>query len=208
MTDEQKTNDEVEAVAISVSDSAGGIQAAGIVAADSDHEVLVAEFADPTAAMVTYRNLPDAEIAGTIDVEGVLVVNADSQGNINVQKVTDHSTKTGVKWGVVGGVVLGVIFPPSIIGSAAVLGVGGGVLGKLRQEHHKSQLADSLYGALAPNTSGIIVLAKLPAVPAVKQTMPDAKKVTEVPVDAQTAADITAAAKEASAEPAAAPATA
>jgi hypothetical protein len=104
-----------------------------------------------------------------------------------------------------------VLFPPSIIASAAAVGVTGGVLGKLRQEHHKAQLADALYGALAPNTSGIIVLAILPAVPAVKETMPDAKKVTEVPVDAQTAADITEAAKQAEtaeAAPAEAPATA
>ena len=90
--------------------------------------------------MDTYRALEDAEISGALDIEGVLVVKADGHGNIEIQKVTEHSTKTGVKWGVVGGVVLGVLFPPSIIASAAALGVTGGVLGKLRQEHHKSQL--------------------------------------------------------------------
>jgi uncharacterized membrane protein len=186
----------VEGVAV---DSSGGIQAAGVVAANTDHALLVAEFADPNAALSTYQALIDAEISGHLVIDGVLVVRADANGQIVIQKVTDHSTKTGLKWGVVGGVVLGVIFPPSIIGSAAALGVTGGVLGKLRQEHHKSELAASLTGALAPNTSGILVLATLPAVPAVKETMPQATKVTEVPVDHDTAEAITEASKAAAA---------
>ena len=33
-----------------------------------------------------------------------------------------HGTKSGLKWGLVGGIALGVIFPPSILGSAAVVG--------------------------------------------------------------------------------------
>ena len=122
----------------------------------------MAEFSNTEAAMDTYRALVDAEISGALDIEGVLVVKADGHGNIEIQKVTEHSTKTGVKWGVVGGVVLGVLFPPSIIGSAAALGISGGVLGKLRHEHHKSQLGAQLQGALAPDTSGIIVLATMP----------------------------------------------
>ena len=136
---------------------------------------------------------------GSITVDGVLVVRADANGQIVIQKVTDHSTKTGLKWGIVGGVVLGVLFPPSIIASAAALGVTGGVLGKLRQEHHKSELGAALTGSLAPNMSGILVLATLPAVPEVKETMPKATKVTEVPVDNETADAITEASKTAAA---------
>ena len=187
------------AVAATVVADDAGVEAAAAVATDGTNVLLVAEFADPAAAMETYQALIDAEISGAVDVSGVLVVNADATGKVHVQKVTDHSTKTGLKWGIVGGVVLGVIFPPSIIGSAAALGITGGVLGKLRQEHHKSQLGAGLEGALAPNSSGILVLATLPGVAAVKQTMPKATKVTQVPVDGTTTAAITEAAKQASA---------
>jgi uncharacterized membrane protein len=175
---------------LAVADEGGGTQAAGLVAANTDHALLVAEFADPDAALESYQALIDAEIAGHLAVDGVLVVKADASGNIQVQKVTDHSTRTGLTWGIVGGVVLGVIFPPSIIGSAAALGVTGAMLGKLRQEHHKSELGATLTGALAPNASGILVLATLPAVPAVRQTMPRATNVTQVPVDTETAVSI------------------
>ena len=187
---------DVAVVATVVTDDTG-VEAAAAVATDGTNVLLVAEFADPAAAMETYQALVNAEISGAVEVSGVLVVNADATGKVHVQKVTDHSSKTGLKWGIVGGVVLGVIFPPSIIGSAAALGVTGAVLGKLRQEHHKSQLGAGLEGALAPNSSGILVLATLPAVPAVKQTMPKATKVTQVPVDGTTATAITEAAKQA-----------
>jgi uncharacterized membrane protein len=187
------------AVAAAVVADDTGVQAAAAVATDGSNVLLVAEFADPAAAMEAYQALVNAEIAGAIAVSGVLVVKADAAGKVHVQKVTDHSTKTGLKWGVVGGIVLGVIFPPSIIGSAAALGVTGGVLGKLRQEHHKAELGGALQGALAPDTSGILVLATLPGVAAVKQTMPKATKVTQVPVDGTTTAAITEAAKQAAA---------
>jgi uncharacterized membrane protein len=189
--------DAAVAAAVVVDDA--GVEAVAAVATDGSNVLLVAQFADPAAAMETYQALVDAEVAGTVTVSGVLVVKADASGKIEIQKVTDHSTKTGLKWGIVGGVVLGVLFPPSIIGSAAALGVTGGVLGKLRQEHHKSELGSALAGSLAPDTSGILVLATLPAVPAVKETMPKATKVTQVPVDGTTATAITDAAKQATA---------
>ena len=178
-----------------VVDGHGGIRAEGLVAANTDYAVVVAQFADPNAALESYQALADAETAGHVSVEGVLVVRAEANGQIVIQKVTDHSTRDGLRWGIVGGVVLGVLFPPSIIGSAAALGVTGGVLGKLRQLHRKSELEASLSGLLAPNASGILVLATLPAVPLVRQTMPGATKVTEVPVDGPTAAAITEAAR-------------
>src|SRR3954451_13657087 len=132
----------------------GGIRAGGIVGATTDHALVVAQFADSDSALESYQALVDAETSGHLTLAGVLVVRADETGKIVIQKVTDHSTKTGVKWGVECGVVLGVVFQPSIIGSAAVLGVTGGVLGNLRHEHHKSEIADSLSGSLAPNSSG------------------------------------------------------
>ena len=52
------------------------------------------------------------------------MVKRDADGKLEIQKATDHSTRKGLKWGIVGGVALGLIFPPSIIGSAAALGAG------------------------------------------------------------------------------------
>ena len=203
MTDESKDTaaapEQPVNAAVVVAEDDAGVEAVAGIAMQGNQALIVAQFADTDAALETYQALADAEVSGALAVSGVLVVKADASGKVQIQKVTDHSTRTGLKWGVVGGVVLGVIFPPSIIGSAAALGVTGAVLGKLRQEHHKAELGAGLAGALAPNSSGILVLATLPAVPAVEQAMPKATKVTQVPVEAEAATAITEAAKQASA---------
>jgi uncharacterized membrane protein len=205
MTDTRNT----QAVAVAEADDTGatvvgaignedGVQAVGKVVTDYQYAVVVAAFADEAAAIRAYESLSDAETAGQLKVDGVLVVKTDADMNVKIQKMTDHSTKTGVKWGVVGGVVLGVIFPPSIIASAATLGVAGGVIGKLRQELHKSEVGDALAGALGPNESGILALVSAGDVRQMTAAMPTATKVRTAGVDDKAAKDITAAAAEAS----------
>src|SRR5699024_10671171 len=59
------------------------------------------------------------------------VVTKDDNGKIHVNK-DETSTRKGAWWGLAAGGVLGVLFPPSIIASAAVLGAAGGLAGHLR----------------------------------------------------------------------------
>jgi hypothetical protein len=74
-------------------------------------------------------------------------------------------------------------------------GLAGGVMGKLRNLHHRHQVSNELDGALAPNHSGIIALVHAVDVPKVKAQIPEATKVTTTEVDEATAKDITEAAK-------------
>jgi uncharacterized membrane protein len=92
------------------------------------------------------------------------VVKRGQDGKLDIQKATDHSTRSGFRWGVVGGIALGVIFPPSILGSAAALGAAGAATGKVRQMHHRSELAEELEDSIAPGPSGIIALVSDPGV--------------------------------------------
>ena len=174
-----------------------GVKAAGAIAVQGDAALLVAEFADMDAAKETYEALREAEKQKRFDIDGVLVVNADAEGKIHVQKMTDHTTRTGFAWGAVAGVVLGVIFPPSILASAATLGVAGAVAGKVGNQLNKGDVEKELKDALPPGSSGIIALATLKDVEQVKKEMPAATKVTTVPVDGDTAAAIKEAANEA-----------
>jgi len=157
--------------------------------------VLVAQFADMDAAKIAYGALRDAESKRAIDIEGVLVVNSDYQGKIKIQKMTDHTTRNGFVWGAVAGAVLGVIFPPSILVSAVGVGFAGAIAGKVGNVVKKSVLADELAEVLPPGSSGIVALVAVTAVDAVKQTIPDAKRVEAVPVDDETASAVKEAAK-------------
>jgi len=209
MSDEQQEPQVVDAAAAIEADDTGatvvgaigdetGTAAAGAVVTDYDYAVAVAAFADEDAAKAAYDALGEAESQGKLAIEGVLVVKTDDKGKIKVQEMTDHSTKTGVKWGAVGGVVLGIIFPPTILASAVGVGVVGGILGKIRNVAHRSQVSDLLAGTLGPDQSGIVALVKATDVDATKAAMPAAEKVRTAGVDDTTAKEVAKAAEQAS----------
>ena len=79
-----------------------GVQAEAVIATDFTHTVIVAAFANQESAMETYEALRDAEVSQSLHIDAVAVVRADAEGKIHAQKVTEHSTKKGLKWGVGG----------------------------------------------------------------------------------------------------------
>ncbi|MHB1067639.1 MAG: DUF1269 domain-containing protein [Candidatus Nanopelagicales bacterium] len=180
------------------------VDATVVAVSDGAYTLLVADFSDTEMAWDAYELLKSAEDGRRVEIESVVVVKRGDDGTLELQKATDHSTRRGLGWGIVGGVVLGVIFPPSIIASAAVLGAGGAAVGKARELHHRSELAAELQDAIAPGHSGIIALVSDPAVVEIRNALAKANRVVESAVDKAVAADIKAAAKEADAEAAAA----
>jgi uncharacterized membrane protein len=208
MTDNQEPQLVDAAVAVEADDTGAtivgaigdetGTKAAGAIVTDYEYAVALAAFDDDDAAKAAYTALSEAESQGRLSIEGVLVVKTDDKGKIKVQEMTDHSTKTGVKWGAVGGLVIGIFFPPALLASAVGWGVVGGVLGKVRNVAHKSAMADELAGTLGPNQSGILALVKAGDVEGIKAAMPDATKVRTAGVDGDPAKQISEAAKQAS----------
>jgi uncharacterized membrane protein len=164
-----------------------GVIAEGVVAAQEDHAILIAAFADTTTAQAVYEDLRSGESSGGYHIDGVLVVNTDESGKVHVQKLTDHKTRNGLAWGAVAGVVLGAIFPPTILGSAVALGAAGAAIGKVRNLLEKGKVADAVTGVLGPGTSGILALVQLGDVPAIEKDLSQAKAVKAVPVDDATA---------------------
>jgi len=166
-------------------------------ASDGAYTLIVADFADTATAGEAYEALKSLEDGRRVAIEGVVVVNRDADGKLEIQQATDHSTKSGLKWGLVGGIALGVIFPPSVLGSATALGAAGAATGKLRQVHHRSELADQLEGSVAPGHSGILALVSDPSVVEIRKALALADAIVESAVDRVAAEEIKAAAKEA-----------
>src|SRR4051794_25341186 len=166
MSEDQNTGDQPEVVA-----------AAAI--SDGAYTLFVADFPDTDTAWQAYEALKSVEDGRRVEIEGVLVVKRDADGKLEVQKATDHSTRHGLKWGLVGGVALGVLFPPSIIGSAAVLGGAGAAAGKVRQRHHRSELEAELADAVAPGHSGILALVSDPSAVEIRKALDRADAIVE-----------------------------
>jgi len=169
-------------------------------ATDGAYTLLVADFADTATAWDAYEGLKSIEDGRTVAIEGVVVVNRQADGKLEIQKATDHSTRSGLRWGLVGGIALGVIFPPSIIGSAAALGVTGAATGKIRQLHHRSELADELEDSIAPGHSGILALVSDPGVVEIRRALVKADAIVEKAIERAAGDEIKAAAEDASAE--------
>jgi uncharacterized membrane protein len=165
------------------------------IAVQGNEAVVVAQFADMDSAKAAYNALLDAEAKRAIDIDGVLVANADYQGKVHIQKMTDHKTRNGFLWGAVGGAVIGLIFPPTILAGAVGIGIAGAAVGKAGNVLMKSEVADELASVIAPGTSGIVALVSITAVDAVKATIPDAKVVKSAPVSDETADALKKAAK-------------
>ena len=202
MTDEQQDPRVADAAVAIEADDTGetvvgaigdetGTQAAGAIVSDYEYAVVVAAFADEGAAREAYAVLGEAESQGKLGIEGVLVIKTDDEGQVTIQEMTDHSTRTGVKWGAVGGLLIGIVFPPAILASAVGWGILGGILGKVRNLAHKSDVSDELAGTLGPNESGIVALVKGGDVGALRAYIPEPTKVRSAGVDDATAVNLT-----------------
>ena len=189
MADEPTTDAAQDAGADATNGGADPDLVVGLVT-DGAHTLLVAQFPTMADAEAAYRQLQDIERTSPLKIDGVVIASCDAEGKVHLGKVTEHSTKTGLKWGVVGGVVLGVIFPPSILASAAVLGTTGAVVGKARNVLNRKGLADELAGAMRPNTAGIVALVENTAVVEIRKAMDKADRIVEQAVDKQLAAEI------------------
>jgi len=192
------TTDDVVVVGATVADDQG-VLAEGAIAVQGDHALVVARFADTTSARSIYDSLLSAELDGSLHIDGVLVVKADDSGRLHVEKMTDHSTRTGLKWGIVGGVVAAVFLPATLVAGAVTLGVAGAAAGKARNLAHRLEVEKELAGVITPGTSGILALVTATDAPAVEAKMPSAEEVKTVPVDEETAGAIKEAATEAAA---------
>lgn len=160
------------------------------LATDGAYSVIVGVFSNTTDAQAAYDQLVEVERTSSLRIDGVVVASCDAEGKVHLGKVTDHSTKTGLKWGVVGGVALGILFPPSVLAGAIGAGALGAGIGKVRNEAHRSGLAQELEGVMGPNTSGVIALVEDTAVVEIEKAMAKADQIVTKAVDKQVAAEI------------------
>ncbi|HET6967173.1 MAG TPA: DUF1269 domain-containing protein [Ornithinibacter sp.] len=176
--------------------SDGTTEPVGEVAAMSEGAttLFVADFDDAETAWQAYEALRSIEDGG--HVAGVVVVRREADGRLEVQTATDHSTTKGLRWGLVGGAALGILFPPSLLGSAVVLGGAGAAIGKVRQRHHRSELAERLEYAVAPGHCGIVAIVSDPAALEVRAALAKANAIVESALDDVLAQDIRALARD------------
>ena len=165
------------------------IRAVGLVT-DGAYTLVVGRFPSMDEAERAYDLLEAVERDSRLRIDGVVIASCDADGKVHLGKVTEHSTKAGLKWGVVGGVALGVLFPPSILAAAVGGGTLGAAIGKVTNLSHRAGLAAELEGVMEPNTAGIVALVEDTAVVEVRKALAKADEIVEKAVAKEVAAEI------------------
>ena len=138
--------------------------------------ILVATYPDEAAAREDYQVVKDAHAAGLVGSYDAAVVTKDANGKVHENK-DETATRHGAWWGVAAGAAIGVIFPPAVLGAAAVGGLAGGVTGHLSKGMSRSQ-AKQLGDFIDPGQAGLVVVGESKVEDAIKGAVTRAEKQT------------------------------
>ena len=116
-----------------------------------------ASLADAVSDYDSLIELHRAKLVGTYDVA---LISKDSEGRVHVGK-HEKPTQHGAWGGIAVGALVGVLFPPSIIGAAAVGGVVGGVGGApAAQGHSRGVMPKSLASCWRTAEAALVVIGE------------------------------------------------
>jgi uncharacterized membrane protein len=160
--------------------------------AESTVEVFVAAYGTEGGAGEALKDFRSAERAGAIDlIDGAVIVHK-AGGKVDFEETADPSGKKWAKRGAIAGGVVGLIFPPSIIGTAVVGAAGGGVWGKVRDKGFKDEDLRSIGESLPPGSSAIIAVAEDRMIAQLQSGLEGYEKIARHTVDADAAATLIA----------------
>ena len=92
--------------------------------------IFIGTYASEVDARADYEVVKDLHAAGTVGTYDAAIVTKDDKGKVHVNK--DETTTRHGAWGGAGvGALVGILFPPSIVGSALVGAAIGGISGHL-----------------------------------------------------------------------------
>jgi len=129
-----------------------------------------------------FEGLLELHAAGAIGTFDAAVVEKGADGNVHVHKVekpTQHGAWTGI--GV--GALVGILFPPSLIGTAAVGGVVGGVTGHLWKGMSRGDLKE-LGETFDAGQAGIVVIGESKVEEQIEKAIKRANKAIEKQLEA------------------------
>jgi uncharacterized membrane protein len=138
--------------------------------------ILVATYPNEAAAQDDYQVVKDAHAAGLVGSYDAAVVTKDANGKVHENK-DETSTRHGAWWGIAAGAAVGVIFPPAVLGAAAVGGVAGGVGGHLAKGMSRSD-AKELGDFIDPGQAGLVIVGESKVEDAIKKAITRAEKQT------------------------------
>jgi uncharacterized membrane protein len=150
-------------------------------------EIMMATYPSEDGAQKAMDVLKDMAKDGTIDIVDAAVLTRDMDGDVHVKQESVPSVKSWAKRGAIIGGVIGLIFPPSLIGSALVgagLGAGSAKIGK------ETLKSDELWDAakdLEPGTSAFVAVVEDEWIDQMQKAAEGYNKLAQQAIDADSA---------------------
>ncbi|NUS72380.1 MAG: DUF1269 domain-containing protein [Corynebacteriales bacterium] len=150
-----------------------------------DTFIYIATYPDTSTAKADYEVVKGLHKEGLVGSYDAAVVTKDVNGKVHANK-HETSTRHGAWWGVAAGAAVGVLFPPSILASAAVGGAVGGVSGHLAKGMSRSNVKQ-LGDFIDPGQAGLVVVGETKVEEAIQNAVTRAEEETaeELGVDPQ-----------------------
>lgn len=144
--------------------------------------IYVATYSDREGALADYESLLDLHAARLVGTYDVAVITKDDEGKVHVHK-HEKPTQHGAWGGIAVGAVIGVLFPPSVIGTAAVGGLVGGLGGHFRKGISRGD-AKELGDMLGAGQAALIVIGESRLEEQLDKLLTRAEKKLEKEIDA------------------------
>ena len=103
--------------------------------------IFIGTYPNKDLAQADYDIVKDLNWAGAVGSYDAAVIVKEADGKVRVNK-DESATRHGAWGGIAAGAVLGLLFPPSIIGTAVVGGAIGGVTGHLWKGMSRSDVKE------------------------------------------------------------------
>jgi uncharacterized membrane protein len=150
----------------------------------SDRPVFIyaATYANRDDALADYDLLIDLHEARLVGTYDVAVISKGAEGKVHVEK-HEKPTQHGAWGGIAVGALVGVLFPPSVIGAAAVGGLVGGVGGHLKGGMSRGD-AKELGDLLESGQAALIVIGESRVQEELDKALARAERSLEKEIDA------------------------
>jgi uncharacterized membrane protein len=120
-----------------------------------DLDVRIAAYPGPKSAKEDFDRF--VALAGSVGIEGVVLMTRDEHGEVQVQETGDHAGKKGAKVGGGIGLVVG-LFSPPLLAATAVGAAGGAIAGHFAKKRAAHGIAEKMDESLPPDAAGILAI--------------------------------------------------
>src|SRR6266480_4564057 len=124
---------------------------------DAQKDVVIAAYLFDDLAKKDFEAVLKLAEEKRITVEGVVLVQKDEKGEVEVSETGDHLGRKGLKIGGGVGLVVGLLAPP-LLAATAVGAALGGLTGKFVRKRVEAGIGEKMDDALPPGSAGIIAV--------------------------------------------------